>query len=109
MKVIFRNYQKFDHNIINILDYSEIIKFYTRFEKSTLFKNRVLNHEFDQDKLVEYIKKKFNNYSFSKENFIYNMNIEIINTVLDCILVITETVLYNKKIYIVENILSTYL
>ena len=80
MEVKFTNYFKFDSNInIKIIDFVEIDKFYKKFEKSTLFTNKILNHTFDKKKLIDYINMKFNNYKFSNNIFIYNLNIEFLD------------------------------
>ena len=99
----FTQYQKFDNNKdIKILDYAEIIKFYNRFEKSTRFKERILNHEFDLVKLIAYINDKFKNYIFNNSSLIYSLNIEFLETVN--MLILTETVKFKFNIYIIEHI-----
>jgi predicted AAA+ superfamily ATPase len=106
MNITLKTCVKFDHNNINIRDYVEIIKFYNKFEKSTLFKEKVLNHEFDKEKLINYINKRFKDYSFDNSIFIYNIHFEILDFDNIC-LVILETVKDNKNIiFIVEHILS---
>ncbi|CAG8638701.1 7887_t:CDS:1, partial [Scutellospora calospora] len=79
VNIKFTQYQKFDNNKdIKILDYAEIIKFYNKFEKFTRFKERIMDHEFDLEKLIKYINTKFNNHTLDNSSLIYNLNIEIV-------------------------------
>ena len=78
------------------------MKFYNKFEKSTRFKERILNHEFDLVKLITYINDKFKNYNFNNSSLIYNLDIEIIETVN--MLILTETVKFKFNIYIIEHV-----
>src|SRR5438132_9965112 len=101
VNIKFTQYQKFNNNKdIKILDYAEIIKFYNRFEKSTRFKECILNHEFDLVKLIAYINDKFKNYIFNNSSLIYSLNIEFLVNML----ILTETVKFKFNIYIIEHI-----
>src|SRR5437868_12544553 len=103
LNIKFTQYQKFDNNKgIKILDYAEIIKFYNKFKKSTRFKERILNYEFDLVKLITYINDKFKNYSFNNSSLIYNLDIKIIDTVN--MLILTEIVKFKFLCYIIEHI-----
>ena len=46
--MIFNNCYIFNNNKnISILDFSDILKFYNRFEKSTYVKKQIINNKFD--------------------------------------------------------------
>ena len=110
MNIKFVNYQKFDHNTIRIIEYSDIIKFYNTFEKSTRFYDKIFERLFDKEKLVKYAETKPNLYTFDNNEFVYKLKIEIVDINKDLtFLLLTEVVANRNDVvrFTVEHIFST--